>query len=290
MPTAELTILNSMAGSDLATQIAFHRRQGLRSMDLKNEIYGHWTTEVPLDVASRARTEIEAAGLTVHCLSTSIFFDSIEEGLAVFQKKHLGKVDHVIELARIFKPAFVRVTAAQLLARTEADAIADIRRDHSWVFDAYREVIDRVHEAGFNLTIENEVRQCFLSRTHEFLEFFEELDREGRVSLTWDVQNQWSTGVFPTVDVYDQLKALIRYCHFKGGSAEQPGGALAWNVALEEASWPVVAIAEKVVADDVSPVICLNPPQHGKAKPDYDYDAVTARDIDFLRKNVRGIA
>lgn len=290
MPTAELTILNSMAGSDFTGQLAFHRQHGLKSMDLKNEIYGHWTAEVPLDVASRAQAEIKEADLAVHCMSTSIFFDSIEEGLAVFQKKHLGKVDHVIELARIFQPKFIRVTAAQLLARTEANAIADIRRDHSWVFGAYREVIDRVHEAGFSLTIENEVRQCFLSRTHEFLEFFQALDREGRVSLTWDVQNQWSTGVFPTVEVYEQLKPLIRYCHFKGGSAELPGGALAWNAALEEASWPVVAIAERVVTDDVSPVICLNPPQHGKAKPGYDYDAVTVRDINFLRENVRGIA
>lgn len=289
MPSADVTILNSMGGDELDAQLAYHRAKNLVWMDIKNQIYGHWTVDIPLDLAARAQAEIERSGQKVYCLSTSIFFDSIDKGLETFGHEQLGKIDHVIALAKVFKPKLIRMTAAQFLERDSENAVKSLQRKHGWVFDVYREAVDRFNEAGFRPTIENEVRQCFLAQTDEFLDFFDALDRRGKVGLTWDVQNQWSTGEFPTVAVYERLKPLIEYCHFKGGATAPGSQALAWNVALEEASWPVVEIARRVVADGVSPVICLNPPQHGQPRPNYDYEQVTGRDIDFLRSEVPGV-
>jgi sugar phosphate isomerase/epimerase len=160
---------------------------------------------------------------------------------------------------------------------------------YPWVFDVYREAIDRIVDAGLRPTIENEAFKCMLSRPDEIVEFFDRLDRSKSTGLTWDVQNQWATGVFPTLEVYKTLKPLIQYYHVKGGKFEGADKKLRWNVALEDADWPVVEITSRVVADGVSPVICINPAQHGESKSDYDYSNIVKRDIDFLRNNVPGV-
>ena len=71
----------------------------------------------------------------------------------------------------------------------------------------------------------------------------------------------------------------------------RPGSdQLADNVALEDSDWAVAEITRRVVADGVSPVICLNPPQHGAEREGYDYDSLPERDARFLRDSVPGIA
>ena len=98
-------------------------------------------------------------------------------------------------------------------------------------------------------------------------------------------------GTFPTLEVYRRLRPLIAMVHVKGGAAEapaapgQPDGPLKWRTALADASWPVLDILRAVVADGVSPVICLNP-SHGERKTGYDYTDVVGRDIEFLRRNI----
>jgi hypothetical protein len=61
-------------------------------------------------------------------------------------------------------------------------------------------------------------------------------------------------------------------------------------VALQDASWPVAEITSAVVEDGVSPVICLNQPQHGAPKDGYDYDGIVERDLAFLRSTVAGLS
>ena len=89
-------------------------------------------------------------------------------------------------------------------------------------------------------------------------------------------------GVYPSLDVYNKLRDLIGYYHLKGGQQGDESGKLRWRSSLEDASWPVVEITKQVVADGVSPVICLNP-SHGAAKEGYDYSNITKRDLDFIR-------
>ena len=95
-------------------------------------------------------------------------------------------------------------------------------------------------------------------------------------------------GTYPTIDVYNKLKGLIGYYHLKGGQKGGGGIELRWRSSLEDASWPVVEITRQIVKDNVSQVICLNP-SHGKAKTGYDYNNMTKRDLDFIRRTIQEI-
>jgi hypothetical protein len=291
MSSAQLTMLSSMAAQDFHESLETHKKWGLHWLDLRDGIYGHWIKDLDVETAKRAKADIDAAGLEVYCISTSIFFDDIEKGEENFRENHLAKVSHAIELARVFQPKVLRVIAAQLPSRGENESAMDlIEEKYPWVIKVYQEAIDQISGAGFTPTIENEAFRCFLSRVEDFGRFFEALDRKGTVALTWDVQNHWATGVFPTTEVYEQLKPLIHYYHVKGGQNDgTPERKLKWNVALEDADWPVAELTQKVVDDGVSPVICLNPAQHGEQKPDYNYEGIVKRDVDFLRHAVKGV-
>ena len=48
--------------------------------------------------------------------------------------------------------------------------------------------------------------------------------------------------------IYEELRDLIGYLHFKGGQAGADG-KLAWASSLAEASWPVADIVRRAVAD-----------------------------------------
>lgn len=291
MPTSQLTLLNSMANEDFEESLRIHREWGLEWMDIRDAVYGHWVKDLDVETARKARDKIDEAGLEVYCLSTSVFFAEIEKGEEFFRQEHLSKVDHIISLAEVLRPKVTRLIAAQMPSREEGQSAMDlIEGTHPWVIDVYREAIDKMTGAGLEVTIENEAFRCFLSRLDDFPRFFDALDRKGSVALTWDVQNHWATGVFPTMQVYEQLRPLIHYYHVKGGQDDgTPARRLKWNVALEDADWPVVELTQAVVNDGVSPVICLNPAQHGEQKPDYDYNNIVKRDLDFLRTNVEGV-
>jgi sugar phosphate isomerase/epimerase len=287
---SQLTMLNSMASEDFPMALARHREWGLKWLDLRDAIYGQKIATLDLPTATKASKEIEKNGLSVFCLSSSVFFEKIEEGLSVFKEKHLGKLDDIMEIAKILKPTYVRLIAAQLPSREPGqDSVKLVRAKYPWVIDVYREAVDRLTDAGLRPTIENEAFACFLSEPEEILDFFDWLDRKKSVGLTWDVQNQWATGSYPDLAAYQKLKHLIQYYHVKGGQADESGRKLKWNVALEDASWPVAEITRQVVADGVSPVICLNPAQHGEQRPGYDYNDLVKRDIDFLRRSIAGI-
>ncbi len=289
MGRAQLTILNSMASTDFEESLQLHRDWGLRWVDLRDEIYGKWVEELDLKTAKRANTLIVKLGLQLYCLSTNVFVEDVANGEKAF-RAHLDSLKRVVELCDdVFRPKLVRLNAADFSERSaDVSSIAIIKENYPWFIDVYREAVDLLHDRGLAATIENEAFNCCLSKPQEFVEFFQWLDRPGAAGLTWDVQNQWSSGVFPSVDVYRQLRPFMKYYHVKGGQTEEGSDRLAWNVALQDASWPVVEITTAVVADGVSPVICLNPAQHGAQKSGYDYEGIVLRDINFLR-SVPGI-
>lgn len=286
--SAEVTMLNSMADQDFDTALALHKEWGIHQLDLRDGFDGKWVRDLTVEEAHEAKRAMDEAGLNVFCLSTSIFYGDIPDGEAAFREKHVGAVDHHLELALAFKPTVVRIIAAQLPGRAaDASAVAILREDYPWLIEQYREVVDRFEAAGLTVTIENEANVSFLSRTQDFIDFFEWLDRPN-VSLTWDINNQWATGVYPTLDDYEQLKDLIHYFHLKGGQHEGDDTRLKWNSSLEDSTYDVVGITQRVVDDGVSPVICLNPSQHGENKPDYDYENLAKRDLDYLRATIKG--
>lgn len=245
MPKAQLTMLNSMAATDFGESLRVHQEWGLEWMDLRDEIYGNWLKTLDVPTAQRAKAAIDAAGLKVFCLSTSIFFADIAKGEQEFRDGHLEKLKEIIEVAKVFQPQVVRIIAAQLPEKEPGTpSIPLIKEKYPWLVEVYREALQLIADAGLTPTIENEAFQCFLSLPEDFTEFFEWLDRPEIAHLTWDVQNQWATGVFPSLEVYETLKPLMHYYHVKGGQTDGTSDKLAWNVALEDASWPVVEITQ----------------------------------------------
>ncbi|MER8395302.1 TIM barrel protein [Mesorhizobium sp. M1340] len=287
--SARLTILNSMAGDDFASALDQHQAWGLSDLDLRDGIYGHWLASLPKSDAMKAEAQIRERGLSVHCLSTSIFYGEIGNGRDAFCAEHIAELEHIISLIDVFQPKFVRLLAPQLSARPSDDtAIEVMKNEYPWVFDLFRDAIGRIRAAGASATIENEAWHCVLSRPREFTQFFDELGLGDAVKLTWDVQNQWATGVFPSLETLNLIEPLVAYYHVKGGQHADESRRLSWNVALEDASWPIGQITQEVVARGLSPVICINPAQHGQDKPDYDYQGIVERDIAFMR-TIKGI-
>lgn len=286
----QLTMLNSMASRDFAASLDRHVQWGIRVLDLKDGIFGKGLLGLSDDEVRRAAKMIGQRDLRVHCLSTGLFCDELEKGEAAFRTAHLSKVSRAIELARAFEPRFIRLLSARTSRRGEiADSAAYIRKEHPWLIDLYAQAVEAIDQAGFEPTIENEVGGCIFAKPEEILGFFELLDAGDRVSLTWDVQNLWEQGTFPSMAIYRQLKPLIRYLHLKGGMHDGNGTALCWGSSLEDASWPVMEITRAAVADGVSPVLCLNPP-HGRPKEGYDGSNRLERDLAFLRREIPEIA
>jgi sugar phosphate isomerase/epimerase len=274
-------MLNGMAGSDLERSLDLQGSWGIRDLDLKDRIFGRSVEDLSDDEARGARESIDRRGMAVYCLSTCLFHEDVAVGENRFRSEHLGRIPRVLEIARILEPRFVRLLPAKLGDRDRIpDSIGGTRRAAPWLFDLYREAISRVSDAGFEATVENEVRGCLLGTPAEIVAFFAEI-ADRRVSFTWDVQNLWQCGTFPSLDVYRALKPLIAYLHVKGGIAHARTGELEWLSTLAEASWPVKDILTEVVRDGVSPVVCLNPP-HGKRRDGFDSAAITAHDVAYL--------
>ncbi len=283
MPKTSITMLNSMADRDFERALDRHVEWGLHHLDLKDRIFDKGIVDLAEAEAERAARLIGDRGLNVYCMSTILFHTDVELGEDLFRKDHLGQIDRAISVARILQSDLVRLLGATTTSRDEhGDAVAYIESDHPWLIDHYREAIEKLAAAGFRVTIENECRGCILSTPKEILGLFEALDCGDAVNLTWDVQNLWQMGTFPSIDVYEQLKPLLAYYHVKGGRSGEDTSDLKWKSSLEDASWPVEAITRRVVADGVSPVLCLNG-SHGERREDYDYDGVTERDLDFVR-------
>lgn len=273
-----------MAGKDLERALSFYREWGLNWVDLRDSIYGKTVPELDLVDAERARAALNHTGLELYCLSTSIMFADIDQGERHFRNHYLDSLDKTIAVAKVLRPRLFRLIGAVWRNRPHSgSAISIIRRDYPWLIEMYREAIDKISQAGMLVTIENEAPRCILSSSDEVIEFFEVLGREEKVGFTWDIQNQWACGVFPSLLEYSRLKPFIQYVHVKGGQYEDPETkTLKWNVSLADANWPVREIVAAIAQDGVSPVLCLNVPSHGIQKPNYDYDGVTKRDLDYL--------
>ena len=288
MAKTQLTLLNSMAGHNFACALDRHVRWGLHWLDLKGAIFGKGVLQLSDAEAVHAAQLITARRLKVYCLSTSLFDADIEDGPDEFTTNHLGQLSRLLRIAEILQPRLIRLLAAHSSKRDQfSNSIDYIRARHPWILSLYGEAIDRLTNAGWQVTIENEARGCILAMPEEIIGFFDALERQAKISFTWDVQNLWQMGVFPTLDVYRQLKPLIGYYHLKGGRSDG-GSNLVWASALEDASWPVLDITRQVVADGISPVICLNP-SHGAARQGYNHADIAQRDLNFLRREMAEI-
>lgn len=293
MSKAKVTILNSMAGKDFEQALDKHVSWNIELLDLKDAIFGKEIVELTEDEAKTAAELIDKNDLAVYCLSTSLFHGAIELGEERFRKDYLRNIGHIINLANTFKPSIIRLLSAQTSKSREGpggsseikNSIKYIRANHPWLIPLYVEAIDRLYQAGYKVTIENEVGNCIFANPEEIVDFFEELDCPEKVCFTWDVQNLWQMGTYPTMEVYNKLKQLIGYYHLKGGQSCSDSNNLCWKSSLKDASWPVVEITRQVVIDGVSQVICLNP-SHGRAKEGYDYSNITKRDLDFIRREI----
>ncbi len=283
MSKTQITMLNSMAGGDFEAALDMHVEWGMWLLDLKDRILGKKLMDLTNEEATEAAEAIAARELSVQCLSSGLFHDEVENGEVVFREEHLGAVSRLIELARIFQPRLVRLLAAKTSRRNEmGDCMDYICTQYPWLVPRYGEAVDRIHDAGFSATIENEVRGCILSTPDEVAAFFEQLGRREKVCLTWDVQNLWQMGTFPSLEAYERLKPWLGYFHLKGGRAEGDGQEMRWASSLEDASWPVLEITGAVIRDGVSPVLCLNP-SHGERPEGYDATSVWQHDLTFLR-------
>jgi hypothetical protein len=279
-----LAVLNSMAGADIESSIEQQASWGIRDLDLKDSIFGKSVVELEGADLERLTRLIDGRSMATYCVSTILFHQRIEEGEAELRRQILGPMDRLIEVARTLKPRFVRLLGART-RHPEATRAKMLAGDHDleWMFALYREAIDRLSAAGFVTTIENETNGCILCDGETVRAFFERLDRPGRAVFTWDVQNMWQCGTFPSLDIYQQVRPFLAYYHVKGGKSEPGGRALRYKAPLEDASWPVVEITRKVVSEGLSPVICLNP-SHGEKPAGYDERFETERDLAFLRR------
>jgi sugar phosphate isomerase/epimerase len=286
--SVEITMLSAMAGADFATALDRHVAWGLHVLDLKDGIFGKGLLDLTDEEAARAAAMIRERGLRVHCLSSGLFHADVERGREAFLAGMDERVERLMELAQVLQPEVVRLLAATTSRRAElTDAVADVQARHPWLVEGYQRAIDRISAGGFMATLENEVGGCILAGPAEVRRLFELIDRPGKVMFTWDVQNMWQCGTWPSVQVYERVADLTGYVHLKGGQSLEPGGPLVYRSRLEDSSYDVAGIVRAVVTSGRVPVICLNPP-HGKPGPGYDDSDRVERDVAFLRTLIGG--
>ena len=284
-----LTMLNSMAAVDFEQALDRHAQWGLTDLDLKDQIFGKGILDLSDSEVERAARLIQAGGFEVNTLSTVLFQYDIDTEREKHESDLTRGVPRVIEICRVLKPRQVRLIAARTSRRAAGGELVEyLQRSQPWVLPIYREAVDRLQAADQQVVIENECHGCIFACAADVVAFFAALDRTGKAGFIWDIQNLWQMGEFPSLTAYEHLKPLIRHCHLKGGQIDGTSTHLCWRTALEDASWPVLEIVRRVVADAAVPVICLNP-SHGAPKPGYNYDNAVERDIAFLRREIPDI-
>lgn len=281
----QLTLLSSILGPDFSLALQRQRALGLKFLDLKDGLFGESVDCLSLDNARRAAALCAEFDFQVHCLSSTVGYSNLEDGEEDFVVRHTATLDHVLRVAEILQPQTVRLLAARTVSQS-GDAMLRVEREFPWVFPAYRNFISRIRAAGFAAGIENEVHGCIIATPGDALHFFE-LIGDG-AHLIYDVQNLWQMGIFPTLEIYHQMRPIIGALHLKGGRGDETG-ALKWAAPLDEASWPVLDIVRAVVADGVAPFICLNP-SHGEKPFGYDAWEVAQHEVVWLRHEIEGIA
>ena len=281
----QITMLNNMASSNFTEALDRHVEWGIEVLDLKAGIFDKKLIDLTIDEAKKATSEISHRELKTYCFSSLLFSGALEDGKDAFRQKNLDPLDHLLEIASILQPSVIRLLVPETEKRPQLDnAVSYVQENHGWIFDLYLEAIELVNKAGFETTIESELGGCIFSTPEEVRDFFSILNTQ-KVSFTWDAQNLWQMGTFPSIEVYEKLKPLIGYVHLKGGKTEGDKRELVWAAPLEEASWPVEEIVRKIVKDGVSPVLCLNG-SHGRKPPGYDFRLVAQRDLKYITRIV----
>ena len=121
MPNVSFTMLNSMAHRDFETALDRHADWGLKHLDLKGGILGEDVGSLSSEQATQAKDMIESRGLSVYCMSTTLFDEFVEVGEDAFVVNHLDLVDRAIENAKrwIFKIGRQPVGFNDCLRRTQ---------------------------------------------------------------------------------------------------------------------------------------------------------------------------
>lgn len=276
---SRISITNSVFGADAIASLELQQAVGVSDLDLKDGLFGRTVVDLSADEARRVAERAEQLGLNPYSMSTTFFDDEIEKGEQYFREHFLDRIDTALEVAAVVKTDVIRLMAAQASGRLSGAPLLDYLDDgFGWVIPAYREAIARIGAAGFEVVIENEVGSSICSSPADVLALFGAISDAGPVSFTWDVQNMWETGHFPSLELFEQLRPVIGYVHVKGGAMVD--GVL-HKASLRDADWPVRNIVQAVAASGVSPVICVNP-CHGVAPAGYNGVAVALDDIRFV--------
>jgi sugar phosphate isomerase/epimerase len=295
-----LTMLAEMMDRDLEVAAAQLGNLNITHLDLKNYVYDRAIDDLDDERRERLATLLERTGMSVYCFSSTLGHrNTTQMAEREFRQELANGIANMVETARWVRPAKVRLLSCWFDERRDyADATAYLDEHASWVYDAYRDAIDQIEAAGLAATIENEPN-TILSNPQETVAVFARLDRP-KASFTWDVQNMWQSGTFPSQEAYRTLQPVMDYLHLKGGRASPDAPRdLVYRAPLDQASWPVREIVAAVLADDASPVICLNP-SHGAVADDYELASLAGtpelnrtealRDVAYLRANFKEIA
>lgn len=269
-PSARLTMLTEMMGPDVERAVDALARLGIRHLDLKGGLYGRSIADVGPAERERLATLLERHGVSVWCFSSVLGdVDVAAVPERDFRLRMERGVASLLETARAIPPRMIRLLSCRFPERTAyANSNGWLRKYAPWVYAAYADAADAIAAEGIAVTVENELHGIF-SQPDEVLEFFARVDRPGKMHFTWDIQNLWQSGCFPTLEVYHALRPVLNYVHLKGGqSAPDDPLTMRHRSTLADASWPVRAIVGAILADGVSPVLCLNC-SHGSPGEDY---------------------
>lgn len=297
----ELTVLTEMMDPDLERAVDALSALGIYWLDLKGGVFGKAIEELNEADAERLARLLERTGAAVWCFSSVLGHWCVDASdKEAFQKRLLSGCRRLARLAKIVRPRFVRLLACSFSARLNTgNSIAWLADSTPWVFTAYRDAVELLAREGLDATIENEPGSV-LASVEEVQGFFDRIACSELVSFTWDIQNMWKSGTFPTLDVYNSLRSLIRYVHLKGGRAlgDDPH-VMTHRSTLDRADWPVEAIVSAVITDGVSPVLCLNC-SHGPMADDDELAYLwgspqlvaeeARRDIAYLRRTFTEVA
>ncbi|MCB0065633.1 MAG: sugar phosphate isomerase/epimerase [Caldilineaceae bacterium] len=293
-------MLAEMMDRDLPASVSRLAELNIRHLDLKTSVFGRAIEDLDNQHREELAALIAVSGSSVYCFSSTLGHRNVcTVDERTFRAEMEAGIANMIATAQTVRPAKVRLLSCWLGEhRHEPDQLAMVEQHVPWVIAAYRDAIDQIAEAGLAPTIENEPH-TILASPEGTIAFFERLERPS-VTYTWDVQNMWQSGSYPSLEAYYTLRPIMDYFHLKGGrSTDGARGPLAFRCPLAHASWPVREILDAVLADGASPVICLNP-SHGAVLENYAFGSLDDRaammrtealhDVDYLRANFGAIA
>ena len=264
---ARISILADIAGQDLEQVVKELPEFGIELIDLKRGVFGHAIESLDDTARNRLAALLEQSSVENYSFSSNVGYVNISTMTETEFRTHLNDgVSNMLKSLRVVRPTMIRLLACSFDNRAEWDNSNEFLERHApWVYSAYDEAIARINDAGIIATIENEPNTIFSNPT-ETIGFFDRLARREKVGFTWDIQNMWQSGSFPTVESYRLLKPIINYVHTKGGrGSEEAPNLLTWRSSLEDASWPVREILAEVLTDNPDAVICVNT-SHGKVQ------------------------